>query len=168
MMISRARALIILCIFSLQRIAYGDCFDSAAAYQGVNADVLRAIAQKENRGCRAVYGKNSNNTLDVGCMQINTVHLKELSTLGVGSVDLLDKCKNIYVGAWHYKKMVAKYGNTWKAVGAYHSQTPFRRDAYAADVKAIFEQQSGRRPSMIVSGDLTNYFGEAKPAMAER
>lgn len=115
-----------------------DCFDSAAAYQGINAGVLRAISIKENRRCDATISKNTNGSVDVGCMQINSVHFKELSSYGVFPPDLLDQCKNIYIGAWHYKKMIRKYGNTWTAVGAYHSETPKFRDPYAADVYNIW------------------------------
>ncbi|MGS0741442.1 lytic transglycosylase domain-containing protein [Glaciimonas sp. GG7] len=115
-----------------------DCFESAAAYQGINSGVLRAISIKENRRCDATISKNTNGSVDIGCMQINSIHLKELSTHGVSQQDLLDQCKNIYVGAWHYKKMIRKYGDTWMAVGAYHSETPKFRDPYAADVRKIW------------------------------
>jgi len=120
----------------LTSFAY-DCFDSAAAYQGISANVLRAIAIKENSRCDATISRNTNGSVDVGCMQINSIHFKELSAHGVLPNDLLDQCKNIYVGAWHYKKMIRKYGNTWYAVGAYHSETPGLRDAYAAGVYKI-------------------------------
>jgi soluble lytic murein transglycosylase-like protein len=118
--------------------AQADCFDSAAAYQGINAGILRAISIKENSRCDATISKNTNGSVDVGCMQINSIHNKELSTHGVRPDDLLDQCKNIFIGAWHYKKMIHKYGHTWTAVGAYHSQTPKLRDAYALSVYRIW------------------------------
>jgi hypothetical protein len=37
--------------------------------------------------------------------------------------------------AWLYAKKVRKHGNTWTAVGAYHSETPHLRDAYAKRIK---------------------------------
>lgn len=141
----------VLIILSLLLITFApplaaDCFDSAAAYQGVNADILRAISIKENRRCDATVSKNTNGSVDVGCMQINSVHFQELSSYGVFPDDLLDhdQCKNIYIGAWHYKKMVKKYGNTWTAVGAYHSETPKYRDPYAADVYRIWLKYGNR------------------------
>jgi len=71
-------------------------------------------------------------------MQINSVHLQELSRYGVGPADLQDQCKNIFVGAWQYRKKILKYGNSWTAVGAYHSETPAYRDRYAVDVHNIW------------------------------
>jgi hypothetical protein len=34
---------------------------------------------------------------------------------------------------------VKKYGNTWDAVGAYHSETPFYRDRYKALIRQIID-----------------------------
>jgi len=125
--------------------ARGDCFDDAASWQGVHAGVLRAISIRENARCDATLHVNTNGTVDIGCMQINSIHLPELAAYGISAKELLDSCINIFVGARHYKKMVLKYGNTWKAVGAYHSQTPARRDAYARSVEAIFRRlQTGQ------------------------
>lgn len=117
-----------------------DCFDLASRYQGVNVNVLRAIAIQENRRCDATISKNKNGSVDVGCMQINSIHFPELASYGVAPPELLDQCKNVFVGAWHYKKMIRKYGNTWEAVGAYHSETPALRDAYARDIQQILRR----------------------------
>lgn len=120
-----------------------DCFDQAAAYHQVNVEILRSIAFKENSTCRPVVSKNSNKSFDVGCMQINSIHFKELATHGIQPADLMDTCKNIYVGAWHYKKKILKYGNNWMAVGAYHSETIELRNAYANDVYLIWRRRYG-------------------------
>lgn len=119
-------------------ISQADCFDDAANYHRVKVSVLRAIAMQENSRCDATIRKNTDRSIDVGCMQINSVHFNELSRHNIYPSDLLDKCKNIYVGAWHYKKKIIKYGDTWQAVGAYHSETPGRRDAYAYLVYKIW------------------------------
>ncbi len=126
---------------------YADCFDDAAAWQGVHAGVLRAISLQENRRCDATVVRNRNGSSDMGCMQVNSVHLPELLKYGITKEGLLDPCTNIYVGARHYKKMVVKYGNTWTAVGAYHSEIPQRRDAYAKSVEALFRRYHLNRTS---------------------
>jgi lysozyme-related protein Hpa2 len=141
----KVRALCVLSIAALSGLASipanaRDCFSDASMYHGVNPGILRAIAIKESTDCRNSVVRNSNNTVDIGCMQINSTHLGELAKYGVGANDLLDQCKNIYVGAWHYKKQILRYGNTWTAVGAYHSRTPSRRDRYAMDVYNIWRR----------------------------
>jgi len=130
--------------------AKGDCFDDAASWQGVHPGVLRAISLRENARCDATVHINRNGTVDIGCMQINSIHLPELANYGISARELMDSCINIFVGAHHYKKMVLKYGNTWKAVGAYHSETPERRDAYAKSVEAIFRRlQTDQKPGEL-------------------
>ena len=115
-----------------------DCFEAAALYQGVHVGVLRAISIQENPKCDDTIRTNKNNTTDTGCMQINSTHHRDLAKHGLAPADLNNQCINIFVGAWHYRKKVVKYGNTWKAVGAYHSENAEKGDPYQAAVKAIY------------------------------
>jgi soluble lytic murein transglycosylase-like protein len=71
-------------------------------------------------------------------VQINSSHLAELSRFGIGVQDLVDPRRNIFVGTWHYSKMIRKYGSTWQAVGAYHSEMPELRNRHAFDVNRIW------------------------------
>lgn len=150
-----ATRILVLCLMALTALnARADCFDSAAAYQGLNATVLRAIAYKENPRCDGTISRNSNSTVDVGCMQINSIHFEELSHYGVYPADLQDQCKNIYIGAWHYKRMIRKYGDTWLAVGAYHSETPHLRDEYARAIYHIMLRFSRRMDNSNARAEL--------------
>ncbi|MFC0402405.1 lytic transglycosylase domain-containing protein [Paraburkholderia rhizosphaerae] len=124
----------------ISRPALADCFDTAASYQGVSALVLRAIAWVESRGNPAAEHRNANGSVDIGELQINSIHLRELASFGIGAQALRDECVNIYVAAWHLKKKMVKYGNTWNAVGAYHSESPKLRDAYAQSIQRTLTQ----------------------------
>lgn len=117
--------------------ARADCFDAAASYQHVNPYVLRAIAWQESHNRGDAIHKNENGSTDYGLMQINSVHLPTLSQYGITSSTLMEPCKNVYIAAWHLRRQMDKYGNTWQAVGAYHSATPSLRDAYAKQIIAI-------------------------------
>jgi len=117
--------------------AWADCLTNAARYHQVNDVVLRAIAWEESRMKSWAVRKNSNGSYDIGLTQTNSVHLKELAKFGIGPRHLQDACVSAFVGAWLYRKKVVKHGNTWVAVGAYHSETPHLRDAYARRVHAI-------------------------------
>jgi len=116
--------------------AFADCFDDAASYHHVNADVLRAIAWEESNNRADARRTNTNGSVDYGLMQINSVHLDTLARFGIGTEDLMVACKNVYIAAWHLQRQMAKYGNTWAAIGAYHSATPALRDAYASRIAA--------------------------------
>ncbi|WP_179403391.1 lytic transglycosylase domain-containing protein [Burkholderia guangdongensis] len=117
--------------------ARADCFDEAAKYQKVNPLILRAIAWQESHNRPDALNRNANGSTDYGLMQINSIHLPTLSRYGIGRETLMQPCKNVYIAAWHLRQKMNRYGNTWQAVGAYHSETPSLRDKYAQQIAAI-------------------------------
>ena len=114
-----------------------DCFEQAGVYQGVNPLVLRAVAWRESKGNPAAINRNANGSIDVGQLQINSVHFGDLKREGIPHRALTDACVNVYVAAWLLKQKMVKYGNTWRAIGAYHSESPKERDAYARSIQEI-------------------------------
>ncbi|KVC39107.1 BapC protein [Burkholderia pseudomultivorans] len=120
--------------------AHADCFDEAAKYQKVNPLILRAIAWQESRNRPTALNKNTNGSVDYGLMQINSIHLPALSRYGIDRDTLMEPCKNVYIAAWHLRQKMNRYGNTWQAVGAYHSETPSLRDKYARQIADILSQ----------------------------
>lgn len=114
-----------------------DCFARAGAYQGVNPLVLRAIAWYESKGNPDAVHRNADGSIDVGQAQINSVHFAELRRYGVPPSALKDACVNTYVAAWMLKQKMIRYGNTWHAIGAYHSETPTLRDQYARSIHGV-------------------------------
>jgi hypothetical protein len=119
--------------------AFADCFDAAAAYHHVNGNVLRAIAWLESHNQPTAEHKNENGSVDYGVMQINSIHLSQWAQYGVNRAALMQPCKNVYVAAWHLRHMMDRYGNTWSAIGSYHSATPQYRDQYVAQIKHILQ-----------------------------
>lgn len=120
--------------------ARADCFDEAARYQKVNPLILRAIAWQESHNHPDALHKNDNGSVDYGLMQINSIHLPTLSQYGISTGTLMEPCKNVYIAAWHLRQKMNKYGNTWHAVGAYHSETPTLRDRYAHQIADILSR----------------------------
>jgi soluble lytic murein transglycosylase-like protein len=117
--------------------AADDCFNEAAAYQGVNPWVLRAVAWYESKGDPSAIHQNADGSIDVGQLQVNSIHFGELAREGVPHRALTDPCVNVYVAAWLLKQKMVKHGNTWRAIGAYHSETPKQRDAYARSIQQV-------------------------------
>jgi soluble lytic murein transglycosylase-like protein len=99
--------------------------------------VLRAIGWQESRLDTAAVGVNVDGSTDLGAFQINSRHLPLLARFGIDAGALRDGCTNAEVAAWHYRRQVERYGNTWTAVGAYHSATPARATAYADRIARI-------------------------------
>lgn len=129
--------LVCIAAFSAPAHADTDCFAEAGAYQGVNPMILRAIAWFESKGDPSAVHRNADGSIDVGQAQINSSHFGELRRNGVPPGALKDACVNIYVAAWMLKQKMIRYGNTWRAIGAYHSETPRLRDEYARSIHEV-------------------------------
>ncbi len=120
------------------------CFAEAAATHDVPAQVLQAIAQVESKNDPAAVGHNRNGSVDLGLMQINSSWLPRLKAkFGLTRAKLMDACTNIHVGAWILSSNLTRYKELWRAVGAYHSPAPRRRDAYARKVFAVLAETEG-------------------------
>lgn len=113
---------------------YDACFSSVGSYYGINPLLLKAIARQESSMNPKAVGQNTNGTRDLGLMQINTTHLKKLAASGITAGHLMDACTNIAVGGWILADAVRRFGMSWKAVGVYHSPTPWRQQGYAVKV----------------------------------
>jgi len=111
------------------------CIADAAKAGGLPLAALVGILAAEG-GKTGEALSNANGTWDMGGFQINTVHINELAAMGIEPEQVLgDGCVNAHAAAWVLKREYARTGDIWQAVGAYHSRTPHRRDAYIARVK---------------------------------
>ena len=124
----------LLCMASAAGSATLCSWEGAAQRYGVNAQVLYAIAAQESGLNPNAVHVNADGSQDVGLTQINTKWLPHLSKFGVTSENLLNPCINMHVGAYILSLHMIQHGNTWQAIGAYHSNTPWRRDQYAQTI----------------------------------
>ena len=117
-----------------------DCVLDAAHSSGMPAAALFAILATEG-GKTGEALSNKNGTWDMGPFQVNTVHLNELAAMGISPDAVLrDGRVNAYAAAWLLRKEYRRTSNLWRAIGAYHSRTPHRRDAYIRRVKSNLER----------------------------
>lgn len=122
------------------------CVQYAAGYYQVHPDLIRAIMRTEG-GTTGKISWNKNGSYDMGIMQVNSIHLKELAKYGISREDLIyNPCVNIYVGTWILKLGLMKSSDFWQGVGAYNSQTPIYNQAYRYKVykNLVHIQQLGR------------------------
>lgn len=125
-------------LLSTTSVSAANCIDEAAAYYHVNPLVLRAIAIVESSGRPGAVNVNVNGSIDRGMYQINSIHLNELAGVGIVPADLHDVCLSSYIASLLLKRKKLRFGDTWAAVGAYHSTTPEKRDAYSRKVRTVF------------------------------
>jgi len=126
-------------LLALSGAASADCIEEAAANFGTNADVLRAIAIVESKVRPQAVNVNPNGSIDRGLFQINSIHLPELAAAGIGPDDLHDVCLSSNVAALLLKRKIKVFGDTWAAVGAYHSTIPAKSERYIRKVRAVFD-----------------------------
>jgi soluble lytic murein transglycosylase-like protein len=135
----RLPALIGLAVLALSGAVLADCIEKAAATFGTNPDVLRAIAIVESKVRPQAVNVNPNGSVDRGMFQINSIHLPELAQAGIGPEDLHDVCLSSNVAALLLKRKMKVFGDTWAAVGAYHSTIPEKGERYVRKVRTVFD-----------------------------
>ena len=138
----RIAALIGLCA---PHLAHAFCFKEAAQRYQISQDLLVAIAKHESRLDETFIGRNKNGSADIGLMGINTIHFSPSEPLHRGGLTaqmMLEPCTNVLTGAYLLKRKILKYGYTWQAIGAYHSETPSLGYLYQARIQSAVKQPS--------------------------
>lgn len=116
------------------------CFAQAGTRYGIEPELLGAIARTESGFDAQAWHRNTDGSVDIGIMQVNSRWIEQLHGYGITSQDLWDTCMNIHVGAWILAHNIHRYGSIWRAVGAYNAGTrdnalsEQRREQYAAKV----------------------------------
>ncbi len=143
----------LICALFLCQSAYADCLEQAADRFGQNRDLLRSIAWNESHFHANAIHHNTDGSYDIGFMQINSTHLPWLKSRGINERALYDTCINIWVGTYILTQFQHKYGQTWRAVGAYGAGDKRNHDnaraAYATKIQRIYmslhkKQQQGK------------------------
>lgn len=116
------------------------CWEEVGNRYNINPYLLAAIAKTESNFKANAVRRNKNGTRDIGVMQINSLWLPQLAKYGISEEQLFEPCVNIAVGAWILRQRQASYGNTWEAVGTYHSKTPDFKWNYASKVYGNLKQ----------------------------
>ncbi len=75
------------------------CWQSAANRYGIHETILRAIALTESAMDSQAINRNTNGSVDISLMQINSWWFPSLAEIGIQSGDLWNPCTNIHVGA---------------------------------------------------------------------
>ena len=131
------KRLIIFLFFLVSGVAHAapSCWDYAGAHFKLDPWRLMAIAGVESRFTHGALGNNTNNTSDLGLMQVNTIHLKEAARYGISKTDMqYDSCKNVVFAAYILKQCIGKYGDNVWGYGCYHSQTRSKQYNYGQKV----------------------------------
>jgi soluble lytic murein transglycosylase-like protein len=133
------------------------CIFAAAQTYAVPPSVILGILNVEGgRIGQAV--RNTNNTYDLGPMQINTIWMPELARYwGVSEARALrevrdNACINIGVGAWILRQKMNQTGSLYQGIAWYHSATPHLGRTYQKKVLSAMERyRLVRRPADLLA-----------------
>ena len=120
---------------------------SAEAYQ-LPLELLQAIAKTEG-GQSGTVSRNSNGSVDMGLMQVNSIHLNgaphRFEQRGITAQQLIyDDCINIAAAASILRHEIDKAPDFWTGVARYHSRTPRFASAYLT--KVVGHLRKGQSP----------------------
>lgn len=146
-----------LCFSSFSNAQNADCFTKAEGYYSLPGGILRAIAEVESGFNPKATNKNTNGSIDMGMMQINSIHLDRLKKFGIEKNALFDACQNIYVGAYILRENINRLGWNWNAIGAYNAASPDKRAKYANKVIAAYNRNLRRSGSVASSSNKPTY-----------
>jgi len=121
-------------------IPYLTCMALAAALNDLPPRALPAIHAVEG-GKPGIVHRNANGTADLGVMQINTTWIPALAAaLDQPPAEIRDRlvsdsCFNIVVAGMILRLYLdEEHGDLGRAIGDYHSHTPWRNQAYQIKV----------------------------------
>lgn len=135
------RIIMLLMLLAVTQTTFASCFKLASEEFNIDWRIIYSIAKVESSLDADAVHVNKNKSIDVGMMQINTIHQQELAQRGIAMEELLEPCKNVIVGTWLLRKSIEHAdGDIWKGVGFYHSATPKYQSAYIKKVRSVFER----------------------------
>lgn len=109
---------------------YHHYFAQAGEAFQIDPKLLLRIAQIESGLNPHAVNHNKNGTIDIGLMQINSIHLPKLTKIGITQKELFDPEINIYVGTLLLSSHIRKKGYNFDAIGCYHSSNPIHKQAW--------------------------------------
>ncbi|MFH0709192.1 MAG: lytic transglycosylase domain-containing protein [Pseudomonadota bacterium] len=115
---------LLLAVLSLFATPYDSIFEKAGRDFGIESSLLKRIATIESSLNPRAINQNKNGTVDIGLMQINSMHIRGLSKIGVTREALFDPEVNVYVAALLLSSHIRKRGYNLQAIGCYHSANP--------------------------------------------
>ncbi|MBN3004686.1 soluble lytic murein transglycosylase-like protein [Chromobacterium alkanivorans] len=118
----RCKGLLAACALLADGAQAANCWREAGARHRVDPLLLYSIAKVESSLNPRAVNYNKDGSHDIGLMQINSLHLPALALRGISRQRLLDEpCLSVQVGASILADFIARYGYTWRAVGAYNA-----------------------------------------------
>ncbi|MGN7915534.1 lytic transglycosylase domain-containing protein [Enterobacter sp. 22466] len=144
-MLKKIICLMLLFVSCRPALAANDCILYAARCFQINPLLIKAVIWQESHFDQCAVNINANKTQDIGLMQINSIHLPMLRTMGIKREELQNSaCVNLLSGAYILHQQIINHGYSWDTIGRYHSSTPVFHDRYIHSLLMILKNRSLR------------------------
>lgn len=126
-----------------------ECLARVTSRYKVHPLIISLVAQVEG-GWAGARIKNSNHTFDLGKMQINTIHLPELSKYGITEKMLQNNdCISVGVAAWYIRKVTTNQKaigseDYFRAIARYHSKNEPHISRYTDRLMETYQNMIGK------------------------
>lgn len=116
---------------------YDHIFAKYEKVYGVSKVLMKTIAITENSKMQPKFVlKNTNNTVDVGLMQINSKWQKWMPEANITIEKLKDPDFNIKISFMIVRDLINRHGYSWETIGRYHSSTQKHKKKWLKRAKA--------------------------------
>lgn len=135
-----------------------DCIEAAAHVYRVPPAILVVLLRVEGGSLGAV-SSNTNGTVDIGPMQVNSIWVREVAAHWNTSerraaAALRDSfCANVEAGTWILRRGLDEAGGDfWEGVGYYHSHDPDHKRTYLRSVlEQVLSLEARRKPALAAN-----------------
>ena len=133
------------------------CIEASASVHKIPPAVIVILLNVEGGSVGAV-SPNTNGTVDIGPMQVNTIWVPQVAEHWNATPDATyralrdDFCANVEAGSWILRQALDEaHGDFWGGVGFYHSHDPsYRADYLRKVLRATLQMQdaANRHPTL--------------------
>ena len=132
------------------------CIEASASVYEIPPAVIVILLNVEGGSLGAV-SPNTNGTVDIGPMQVNTIWVPQVAQHWNATLDATyralrdDFCANVEAGSWILRQALDEaHGDFWGGVGFYHSHDPAYRTDYLRKVLSAtlhMQDEANRHPT---------------------
>lgn len=115
---------------------YDDIFKKYEKEFGIPHFLVKAIAVTENKKLdKNIVSKNTDGTIDIGVMQINSSWIKHMPEERLSVEKLKNPETNIKMAFIILDDLIKRHGYSWESIGRYHSSTPKYKKVWLSRIK---------------------------------
>ncbi|AHE95267.1 lytic transglycosylase domain-containing protein [Campylobacter fetus] len=102
---------------------YNDLFFKYGAVFNIPPELLWGIAKHESNFDPKAINHNTNGTIDIGLMQINSIHKETIEAANLSVEDLYNPQISVYFASKILSKCLKKHGFTYQGLNCYNGKT---------------------------------------------